>query len=237
MATRTSSVVSMIRPITLREQVVEEIRRAIYEGRLRPGDFIREQALTQQLGVSRTPVREALIVLERDGLVVSSPNRGVSVREFSEQDIREVFAMRAALENLAAEAIITKLTAKDYEHLESLIEAQAFALKQGDLDRLGVLDQRFHEYLVSRAGNHHLTETWKAFAVQYIAVLNYRQYAYPNFDRHVMLEDHHELVEALRSGDGEHVKAVNRRFIDRVSQQCIEGVQALKRQRELAYAV
>src|SRR5688572_3458655 len=94
---------SQIRAMNLREQVVEQIRTAIIEGRLKPNDHIVESSLTQMLGISRTPVREALILLEQDGLVVSYPNRGSYVRNFTSQDVDEVFSMRTMLENFAGE--------------------------------------------------------------------------------------------------------------------------------------
>lgn len=97
------TLLSQIRPISLREQVVEQVRTAIIEGRLKPNDHITEATLTSQLGVSRTPVREALILLEREGLVVESPNRGCFVRAFTEGDIRDIFSMRTTLENFAGD--------------------------------------------------------------------------------------------------------------------------------------
>src|SRR3954471_5557932 len=96
---------SQIRTVSLREQVVQQIRTAIIEGRIKPNDHLTEMTLTEQLGVSRTPIREALILLEREGLVIAAPNRGCFVRAFSEQDVDEVFSMRATLENLAGKLI------------------------------------------------------------------------------------------------------------------------------------
>jgi DNA-binding GntR family transcriptional regulator len=94
------TVFSQIRAVSLREQVAEQIRIAIIEGRLKPNDHIVESQLTEQLGVSRTPVREALILLESESLVVSIPNRGCFVRAFSTDDVRALFSMRIVLENL-----------------------------------------------------------------------------------------------------------------------------------------
>ena len=98
-----------IQPVNLRDSVVEQVRIAIIEGRLKPGNHLTEASLTRLLGVSRTPVREALILLEREGLVVAEPNRGVFVRVFSEADVDAIFSMRTTLENFAAERIIESL--------------------------------------------------------------------------------------------------------------------------------
>ena len=119
---------SHIRPINLREQVAEQIRTAIIEGRLKPNDHVVEGALTEQFGVSRTPVREALILLEREALIVSVPNRGCFVRAFNEDDVSALFTMRTSLENFAAELIIGKLTDDDLSYLRRLIEIQQHAI-------------------------------------------------------------------------------------------------------------
>ena len=92
-----------IHPVSLRDQVVDQIRTAIIQGQLKPGDHIVKQDLTDLLGVSRTPVREALLLLEQEGLVTSIPNRGFFVRVFTEQDVEHIFSMRTTLENFAGE--------------------------------------------------------------------------------------------------------------------------------------
>src|SRR5262245_8599312 len=133
-------VFSQIHAVSLREQVVEQIRTAIIEGRLKPGDHIVEASLTQSLGVSRTPVREALILLEQDGLVVSHPYRGCFVRDFTVADIAGIFSMRTTLENFAAELIIDRLGEDDYRHLEDLIQRQQTAIGSADFRTVRSLD-------------------------------------------------------------------------------------------------
>jgi len=220
-----------IKPITLRDQVVEEIRRAIFEGRLKPGDHIREQDLTQHLGVSRTPIREAFIILERDGLLVNYPNRGCFVRNFDEQDIREIFTMRAALENLAAELIIDKLTDEDFAHLRKLIEQQRLAIEQDDRTHLGLLDLSFHLYLVERAHNSRLTRAWQAISAQYVAAISYRASAYPDYDEHQALTDHEQILKAYMSRDLNRVMKVNHEINERVAHQCLQGLLIQKQAR------
>ena len=141
---------SKIPVLNLCDQVVIQIRSAIIEGRLKPGDHIREIDLTSELGVSRTPVREALILLEREGLIVAETNRGSFVRQFNEQDIHNIFTMRTNLENFAGELIIDKLADRDIAHLEHLITQQKLAIDTGDTKSIRRIDVSFHEYLVEK---------------------------------------------------------------------------------------
>ncbi len=89
-----------VKPVTLREQVYDQIRQAIFERTLKPGDHIQERELTPLLNTSRTPLREALGLLERDGLVQYVPNRGWFVTKYTPPEIKEIFAIRCGLENL-----------------------------------------------------------------------------------------------------------------------------------------
>ena len=111
-----------ITPVVLRDLVFDRIQLAILEKQLKQGDHIHEQELTQRLNVSRTPVREALVLLERDGLVTSLPNRGTFVRKYDEQDIQEIFTLRTALENLAAALVLPKLGAEHLAQMEANID-------------------------------------------------------------------------------------------------------------------
>src|SRR5688572_26122775 len=151
---------SQIRPLNLREQVVQQIRTAIIEGRIKPNDHITEANLTEQLGVSRTPVREALILLEREGLVIAAPNRACFVRAFSKQDIGEVFSMRTTLENFAGQLIIDDLQVADFDHLYDAIEKQRIAIEREDFKQVRSIDMGFHQYLVTKSNHDLLIRNW-----------------------------------------------------------------------------
>lgn len=210
-------------PLTLRENIVETIRNMIYEKELMPGSPIREMELTKQLGVSRTPVREAFILLERDGLVVNHPNRGIYVREFNEQDISEIFTVRVTLENLAARLVLDKLDERHFAELEILIQQQKLAVDHEDYRQLGLLDWRFHFFFVELSGNSRLITYWKSIAAQYQAVIRYRATAYPDYDEHQILLDHQWILDAYRSGDLAKVFEANQKINERVAMQSTEG--------------
>jgi DNA-binding GntR family transcriptional regulator len=228
-------VFSQIRALNLREQVAEQVRTAIIEGRLKPNDHITEATLTEQLGVSRTPVREALILLEREELVVSIPNRGFFVRAFEEEDISALFSMRITLENFAAELVINRLIPEDFAQLAFLIERQAFFIAQDDFKQVRSADMAFHQHLVRASRHPLLMRSWEEIVAQVAAVLYLRAEGNPDVDEHRAISDHQSIVDAYRAHDLERVKSENRRINHRVEQQCIEALRTLRaRQTEVS---
>lgn len=211
---------SVIQPVSLREQVVEQIRAAIIEGRLKPSDHIIESALTAQLGVSRTPVREALILLERDCLIISEPRRGSFVPSFTPQDVEAIFTMRTTLENFAAELIIAQLTSRDFDHLRASIEQQQAAIRAGDFKLVRSVDMNFHQYLVDRSAHPLLTRNWRQIVAQIAAVLYMRAEATPDYDEMIAIQDHQAFVDAYERRDLVGVMNLNRLINRRVSDEC-----------------
>ena len=216
-----------VQPVNLRDRVVEQIRLAIIEGRLRPGNHLTETSLTSLLGVSRTPVREALILLEREGLVVAEPNRGVFVKAFSERDVDAIFTMRTALENFAAERVIEVFSGEDAAHLEHLVGAQGAAIERGSLKEVRTTDMAFHQHLIERAEHPLLTRAWNELVAQVAAVLYLRAEAIPNYDETEALRDHGALLESFRKGALEEVKAHHERINRRVAGECRLGVRGV----------
>jgi len=222
------AIFSEIRPITLREQIIEQVRTAIIEGRLKPNDHVTEMALTKQLGVSRTPVREALIVLERERLVVFAPNRGYFVRVFTEKDIDEIFSLRTALENLAARMVINRLTDADYRHLLQLIERQAAAIKRGDKKSIRSIDMSFHRYLIDISRHELLIQNWNSIVAQIAALLYIRAEAFPDYDEYQVMKDHEAILAAYQSGDVAAVAHINEQINERVAQNCVDALRHME---------
>ena len=212
-----------IKPITLREQVFDEIQRAILELRLKPGDHIREQEIAKALEVSRAPVREALVLLERDGLVKISPNRGCFVRKFNKKDIREIFALRIGLENLAARLIIDKLTEQDFEYLEALIQEQRESIAMHDTTEASTADLAFHLYLVNLADNSRLLRSWQSIAMQYTLLRWYTQTTGLDQNRGWAIKSHQAILEGLRARDVDQVAHVNWDINNRMADLCVEA--------------
>lgn len=217
-----------IHPVSLRDQVVEQVRTAIIEGRLNPGDHIVKQDLTDIMGVSRTPVREALLLLEQEGLVISYPNRGFFVRIFSEEDVTHIFSMRTMLENFAGELIIHDLTAEDYARMDRSLDAQRRAIEEGDFRTLRRIDMDFHRALVERSQHPFLIRTWAALVAQIAAILYLRAEADPEYDEYNVIRDHIRIVEAYKNRSIEELRAVNNEINERVAVVCRESVAKLK---------
>ncbi len=223
---------SPIQPLGLREQVVEQVRVAIIEGRLKPNDHIAEVALTQQMGVSRTPVREALILLEREGLVVSYPNRGYFVRAFTAQDVDDIFSMRTALENFAGELNIQRFTEDDHHWLETQVERQRAAIEQNNFKHVRTIDMNFHRYLIDRTAHALLIRNWTELVAQIAALLYVRAEGLV-YDEYKALEDHHQIVAAYRARDLDALTACNHKINARVAVECQTALSNLERRQAI----
>lgn len=224
-------VFSQIRPINLREQVAEQVRTAIIEGRLKPNDHITEAELTAQLGVSRTPVREALIILEREALIVSVPNRGCFVRAFNADDVEALFSMRTMLENFTAERILHKLTDSDFGYLQGLINTQRTFIEQNDFKQVRSTDMTFHQYLINYSDHPLLMRNWQEIVAQVAAVLYLRADAEPGYDEYMAIQDHCAILDAYRVRNLEQICQENRRINQRVADECMAAVRRLPKRR------
>lgn len=142
----------------LYEEVAERLRARIYAHELAPGAWVDEQALADEFGISRTPMREALKVLAAEGLVVLKPRRGCYVAEMSERDLDEIFPVLALLEGRVAEEATRRLADADFRRLEAIhadLERHAAA---HDADRFFEANQAFHNTLQELAGNRWLSQ-------------------------------------------------------------------------------
>ena len=142
----------------LYEQVAERLRARIYAHELAPGSWIDEQALADEFGISRTPMREALKVLASEGLVLLKPRRGCYVTEMSERDIDEIFPVLALLEGRVAEEATQRLTDADLARLEKVHADLERHVAANDADRFFETNQIFHNALQELAGNRWLSQ-------------------------------------------------------------------------------
>lgn len=151
-----ASVGSMHRP--LRDVVCDEIRDQIISGRHLPGTRLIEDQLARDLGVSRSPVREALRVLEAEGFIDMVPRKGVVVSSISSDEAAEVFEVRIALEALAARLAARKASTTSVAHLTGILDEAEEALSHHDVVRLARLNTEFHELVLDVAGNGYLRD-------------------------------------------------------------------------------
>jgi DNA-binding GntR family transcriptional regulator len=144
---------------TLSSRAAGAIRQAIVDGRLAAGERSSVARLAERFGVSRTPVREALLLLERQGMVRFERNRGVRILETSAHDLEEIFSLRLLLEVPATHRACERLSDADLEALEGELAAMATLAEAGDEPAFMAHDQRFHELVLAASGNRRLADT------------------------------------------------------------------------------
>jgi DNA-binding GntR family transcriptional regulator len=181
--------------------LARSIRAAILDGRLAPDQPLPELELAEQLGTSRTPIREALLLLEREGLVEAQPNRGATVKRYDQARLKELYDVRAVLEGYAAKLAAERLTDRDLRALEE--SCDRFAKLRTSAELLADLAYEnlvFHTAILDAAGNSLLTRMiGEVTAVPLI----YRSYmAYSEDNRSTVEREHRAITEALKARDG-----------------------------------
>lgn len=205
---------------SLVDDAYEQIRRRILDNVWPPGHRALEQEVALALGMSRTPVREALLRLQNDGLVEVIPRHGMRVLPVSPNDMREIYLVLTALECLAAELVAQrKPTDEDLAPLVAATKAMDQALKDDDLDAWAAADERFHAHLVDLAGNRQLQAT----------VLNYweRSHRARMFTLRLRptpvnsTREHLEMVQRFRAGDAAGAATVTRAHRERANRELV----------------
>lgn len=196
----------------LHEEAADRLRDMIIEGHLVPGDRIPEQAVCDRLGVSRTPLREALKMLAAEGLVVLQPNRGATVADPSPQEVDQTFRVIGAMEALAGELACEHVDAADVAEIRAMHYQMVLHRTRQELPEYFKLNQRIHERIVEASGNAVLVEMYRRLVGRirrhrYIANLTARRW-----DEAV--REHEEMLEALDARDGQRLAAVLRRHLD-----------------------
>ncbi|HET9213433.1 MAG TPA: GntR family transcriptional regulator [Gaiellaceae bacterium] len=182
------------------------IRQAIVEGRVLPGQRLKEEELAQQLGISRTPIREALLVLQTEGLLEASPNRGATVRSYDVRDLEEMYELRALLEGHAARRAASRVGAEQLDVLRASCERFAALVGGADVPALVAENAVFHETILAAAGSERLS----GMVRQVVALpLTYKSYVwYSPEQASASYHYHQQLVKALERGDGERAELV-----------------------------
>jgi DNA-binding GntR family transcriptional regulator len=189
-----------------RHRVVAALRGEIVAGRLRPGDKLVESDLSERMGVSRGPIREALRQLEHEGLVISSPYRGTVVLGVSQEEVEQVLIpIRLILERFAFPHALRKMDEEDFERLEGLIRDMSEAAERGDLDRIVGMEVGFHEFVISKSGQPHCSQIWRAI------IPRVRAYFYADGlwreNSEEVIDEHRELLHVMRTRDEAKVLA------------------------------
>jgi DNA-binding GntR family transcriptional regulator len=187
------------------------IRQAIIDGRVPPGHRLKEEELAQQLGISRTPVREALLVLQSEGLVEAAPNRGATVRAYETPDLEDMYELRALLEGHAAGRAATRVTPEQLSQLRESCTRFHGLLDGEDVQALVLENAVFHETILEAASSERLS----AMVRQVIALpLVYKSYVwYSPAQASASYHCHLQLVKALERGDAQRAELVMREHV------------------------
>jgi len=189
-----------LRTTLLRDSVHDRLRDAIVDGTLAPGEVVRDTELAAWLGVSRTPVREALLRLGETGLVRSAPGRSTVVAEIDLTEVREAHAVVVAMHRLAVAEAVDRLTDDDVERMRAANLRFAAAIDAHDTDAALAADDDFHRIAVEVSGNRALTTVLDQFG-PVVRRLERRRFASHAGEQSVVLHD--RLVEACAAGDAQ----------------------------------
>jgi DNA-binding GntR family transcriptional regulator len=198
---------------SLREEVYESLKRSILHGKLKAGQRLIEEQLAHQVGISRTPVREAFHKLERDDLVARLPKGGFAVRQFTKEDVDEIFGIRSALESYAAYLATIHISPEKITSLEKKIKETEEALERGDDDKVVQLHTEFHDLLYRSCKSKKLFEM----------INNFRDYFYRYRVALVhsangltySMEDHRRMLEAMKKKNPRLVERLVRKHLER----------------------
>jgi DNA-binding GntR family transcriptional regulator len=183
---------------SLSEDVVDLLRAALVRGAFAPGQHLNEAGLAEKLGVSRGPIREAFVQLEREGLLTLERHRGARVTVLSQTDIDEIYELRKALERLAVERAVRFATDDDFAALAEVVDQLRTAVEAVDVDGVVALDVRFHDLIYVAAHHSRLYLSWSTLRPQIETFLHSRSTDTRDYlDKAV--REHTEILDVLRS--------------------------------------
>lgn len=213
--------------LPLRDVVFNTLRKSILTGELKPGERLMEIHLADKLGVSRTPIREAIHKLELEGLVTMIPRRGAEVAQITEKNLRDVLEVRKALDGLAVELACDRITPEELERLVKACENFEAETKRGNANSIAKSDVALHDIILIASGNERL--------VQMVSNLSQQMYRYrleyvkdeSTYER--LIKEHQAIYEAIRDKDKETGAQLMKLHIDNQEKAVIRMISERKR--------
>lgn len=198
--------------LPLRDVVFNTLRQAILTGELKPGERLMEIHLADRLGVSRTPIREAIRKLELEGLVTMIPRRGAEVAQITEKGMIDVLEIRRALDALCVELACDRITDEEMERLKGACDDFESAVKMGDVKKIAQADVALHDILVQATGNQRLIQMVNNLSEQ---MYRYRFEYIKDFHQHERLVEEHRIIyESILNKDKETATQAAKMHID-----------------------
>ena len=195
----------------LYSKVFVEIENNILNGKYKSGHNLTEKGLADELGVSRTPIREALRQLELEGLVKSIPNKGVIVTGITHQDIEDIYSIKMSIEGLAARLATQRIDEEELTSLEEIVDLTEFYLKKNDFDRLLKLDSEFHETIFKASKNWPLKNMLRNLH-NYVKGARINSISSPG-RANKMLEEHKRILEAIKEKNPDKAEELTKEHI------------------------
>lgn len=190
--------------LPLRDVVFHTLRDSILKGEMEPGERLMEIHLAKKLGVSRTPIREAIRMLEQEGLAVIVPRRGAQVAKMTEKDLQDVLEIRDALDELAAFSACKKITPEAIAELRETMTSFKEAAERGDVREVAMADEKFHSIIYKAADNPKLMVIIQNLKEQ---MYRYRyEYVKDNANYQRILEEHEAIIRGFEKKDSDYVK-------------------------------
>ncbi len=205
--------VSMNEYLPLRDVVFNTLRQAILRGELKPGERLMEIQLANKLGVSRTPIREAIRKLELEGLVLMIPRKGAEVADITEKSLMDVLEVRKALEELAVQLCCDKITGKEIEELHRAADDFRRILKTSDdVTEIAEADVRFHDIIYLATGNQKLIQILNNLREQ---MYRYRVECIKRKESHpILIAEHEEIIRRIENKEKKEAADIVCRHID-----------------------
>ena len=197
--------------VSLADQVFEHIETDILSGRYQRGEILTESKLSAELGVSRTPIREALRRLEQEHLIEES-GKGSVVIGISESDLKDIFLIRTQIEGFSARAVAENHTEEQLNELREVVELQEFYLEKADSNQIKKMDNRFHNLIYKMSGS---TTFYDILVPLHKKIQKYRKASVENKSRAVeSVKEHRDIYEAIASGNGDRAAEMVCRHIN-----------------------
>lgn len=204
--------VTMNEYLPLRDVVFNTLRQAILRGELKPGERLMEIQLANKLGVSRTPIREAIRKLELEGLVLMIPRKGAEVAEITEKNLRDVLEVRAALEELAVQLACVRIDEEGIEHLKKVAKDFEATLDSGDITRIAEADVAYHDVIYFATDNRRLIQLLNNLREQ---MYRYRvEYLKQKECHPKLLAEHQDIIRAIENGEQDIAARITNQHID-----------------------
>ena len=212
--------------LPLRDVVFNTLRNAILRGDLKPGERLMEMHLANKLGVSRTPIREAIRMLEQEGLAVTIPRKGAQVAKMTEKDLQDVLEIRDALDELAVSMACQRMTLELLLELKESMKDFEIATRSGGVRKIVEADEAFHNVIYRMADNPKLETIVNNMREQ---TYRYRyEYVKGNSTYNQLIDEHAKIIAGFEKKDSEYVKAIMHTHLENQ----IEAVRVVIREQE-----